>query len=109
MIPENAYAIVLGANIGTTSTSLLVSTRMGKVARVTAVANFLFNSVGVLLFLPVLGYISKLDSIWVDDPAQQVAFFHLIFNLVTAVFFLLFLRPFYLGLIKLFKLKDFIR
>src|SRR5437764_11136496 len=47
-----AIPIVIGANIGTTTTALIGSIKMQNTARRVALANLLFNVVGVLLFFP---------------------------------------------------------
>src|SRR3989344_4741249 len=52
---DQALGIVLGANIGTTSTALIAMFVMGTAAKRTAVAHLLFNLIGVLIFLPFLG------------------------------------------------------
>ena len=59
---ESAIPIVLGANVGSTSTALVASISMRPVARATAITNFLFNATGVLLFLPFLGQFTRLDA-----------------------------------------------
>lgn len=51
---EAAIPIVVGANVGSTSTALLASVGMNSVARATAKANFLFNVAGALLYFPFL-------------------------------------------------------
>ena len=84
---ESAIPIVLGANVGSTSTALVASIRMRPVARATAITNFLFNATGVLLFLPFLGPFTR----WMlrtGEPAMAVAWAHLTFNLTVAALFL---------------------
>jgi len=48
--------IVIGANIGTTATALVASINPQKTARLVDAGNLSFNTVGVLLFLPFLGW-----------------------------------------------------
>ena len=50
---EQAVPIIMGANIGTTSTALLAVLNMDLAAKKAAFSHFLFNIGGVLLFLPV--------------------------------------------------------
>lgn len=87
-----AVAIIVGCNVGTTSTSLLASIRMNNIAKRSAIANFLFNLIGLLLFLP---FISKFAD-WVgvlDERIEfQIAYAHLIFNITTTIIFLPFLN-----------------
>ncbi len=90
--PAAAIPIVIGANLGTTSTGLVASVRMDRVARATAVTNFLFNAAGVLVLLPFLGPLSRavVDRVGAADAA--VAWAHLGFNLGLGLICLLTLR-----------------
>ncbi len=94
LTPYQAIPIILGATIGTTTTSLFVSLRMNTVAKRTATSQFLFNLFGVLIFLPFLGqfeaFITGIDT----SAAEQVALAHLIFNASTSILFLILLGPF---------------
>lgn len=92
--PTTAIPILLGANLGTTTTTLLVATRMNTSAKRVAVAHFLFNFFGVLLFLPVLGLFTAFVLSLGGAPAQQVANAHLIFNLTCCTIFLILVQPF---------------
>jgi Na/Pi-cotransporter len=85
---EAAIPIVMGANIGSTATALIVSLGMTAVARATAVVNFLFNAVGVLFYYPFLDTFSRLVTDAVAGPAMAVAWAHLLFNLTVALLFL---------------------
>jgi phosphate:Na+ symporter len=84
--------IVIGANLGTTVTGLLASVALGVEARRTAVANTLFNLIGVLAFLPILVPFSSGVVRMVGEPQIAVAWAHLIFNLAAAAIGFLFLR-----------------
>jgi len=88
MLPvEAAVAIVVGANVGSTSTALLSSLAMSRAARDTAFANLLFNMTGALLFIPLIGPLSaQLDA--AASAAMAVATAHLLFNLGIALLFL---------------------
>lgn len=92
--PQMAIPILLGANLGTPTTSLLVASRMNTSAKRAAVAHFLFNFLGVLIFLPFLGPFTDLIVSLGGDAGQQVANAHLIFNLVCGVLFLVFVHQF---------------
>jgi phosphate:Na+ symporter len=94
LTPTEAIPIILGANIGTTTTVLVVALRMNSAAKRTAVAQFLFNLLGVLLILPLLGPFSSLIETIGGSSAQQVANAHMIFNLSAAFVFLAAIRPF---------------
>jgi phosphate:Na+ symporter len=89
-----SVGLILGANIGTTSTVIIASLTMGKEAKKVAMSHFLFNFIGVILLLPFLGYFYKAVQ-WLDgDTIHQVSNIHLIFNLVCATLFLIVVRPF---------------
>ena len=92
--PTMAIPILLGANLGTTTTALLVATRMNTSAKRVAVAHFLFNFLGVLLFLPILGLFTTFVVSLGGDPAQQVANAHVLFNLTCCIIFLILVQPF---------------
>lgn len=89
-----AIPILLGANIGSTTTGLLASSKMGLHSRRAAVAHFIFNLGGVLLILPVLGPFTELVTAIGGTEAQMVANAHLLFNLITAGVFLLGINQF---------------
>lgn len=82
---EAAVAVVIGSNVGTTSTSLMASLRLGTVARRSATANLIFNVTGLLLVAPVLPWFARAIVASTDSPGIAVAQAHLIFNLALAV------------------------
>jgi Na/Pi-cotransporter len=86
--PEAAIPIIVGSNVGSTSTALVASVGMDKAARATAVSNFLFNAAGVIAFLPFLKEFSLAVVDLAGDPGLAVAWAHLSFNLVIAAIFL---------------------
>lgn len=87
-------AMILGANLGSSITAVLASARLTLYARRAGFANFLFNLLGVLLFMIFLKEFVQFMQIVVNEPAYQVALAHLIFNVVTVFVFLLLLKPF---------------
>jgi phosphate:Na+ symporter len=90
--------MVLGANIGTTFTALLASINTSLAARRTAYAHFLFNVIGVLIFLPLLGPLESIAARSGLNAARQIANAHTIFNVVTTLL-LLPLTPQFVALI----------
>ncbi len=88
-----AIPIIMGANIGTTSTAILSAWRMDLFAKRTAVAHAIFNICGVLVFIPFLipftGFVEGLGG----TGGHMIANAHTLFNLTTAVVFLLLLKP----------------
>jgi len=91
---ENAVPIIMGANIGTTATVMITIVKMDLAAKKTALSHLLFNVCGVVLFLPpFLLYGDRLNQLQAD-PAIALANIHLVFNLTTALLFVLFINPF---------------
>lgn len=80
-----ALPMVLGANIGTTSTALLASINTSLAARRTAYAHLLFNVIGVLIFLPFLKPLESAVARSGFDAARQIANAHTIFNVTTTL------------------------
>lgn len=89
-----AIPIVIGANIGSTATALLASTKMRKTARRVAVANLCFNALGVGLFLPFLRQFAARLVEFAGEPGMAVAWAQLIFNTVMVLLVLVLLRIF---------------
>jgi Na+/phosphate symporter len=85
---EAAIPIVIGSNVGSTSTALVASFGMGAVARATAITNFVFNAVGLVVYFPFLSWFSRAMLDLAGSPGMAVASAHLIFNLTIALGFL---------------------
>lgn len=93
-------AVVLGANIGTTSTAVLAALVSGREARRVAMAHVLINLLGVLIFLPLLDPALRMvhwflepSGTVVADVAIVLALFHTLFNFSVTTLFGLFPRP----------------
>jgi phosphate:Na+ symporter len=85
---QAAIPIVIGANVGSTSTALMASVGMSPVARATGITNLLFNAAGMLLYLPFLRPFSQAVVDMAANPGIAVAWAHLLFNLTIAFLFL---------------------
>lgn len=90
---ETAIPIVVGANIGTTSTALLVSLQLKPMSKLVAMSASTFNLVGVIITYPFFGYLATIARNFTDVPSMQVAAAFTISNTYVSVFFLIFLRP----------------
>lgn len=90
---DAAIAAALGCNVGTVITTILVSLSAGREARRTAFADLLFNAGGVLAALPILPYLPQAMALISPSPGRQVANAHTLFNLVTVLLAIPFLRP----------------
>lgn len=86
--------IMLGANIGSASTSFIASLFMNHGAKKAATAHVLYNVIGVVCILPFLTPFYTLIEFIGGSASQQVANAHVIFNIFSAVFFLIFIKPF---------------
>ncbi|PSL17271.1 Na/Pi-cotransporter [Shimia abyssi] len=85
--------IVVGSNIGTTSTALIASMSLGATARAAAVANLAFNALGVIVFVPFMAPVASWVSAMAGEGDMAVALIHLIFNVCVAVTGFVALRP----------------
>jgi phosphate:Na+ symporter len=83
-----ALPMVLGANLGTTSTSLLAAAGGGPTAKRVATAHLLFKLAGIALVLPVLRPFAALVRQTADSPIHQIANAHTIFNIAVGLLFL---------------------
>ncbi len=93
--PEAAFALVLGANLGTALNPLLEGVIGGDpVAKRLPVGNLANRAIGVVLALALLDPISRFMVTLDPDAARSVADFHTLFNLATAMLFLPVLGPF---------------
>ena len=92
----SAAAIIIGADLGTTSTVLLGSLRSSSNAKRVALSHFIFNLgtdlSAFLLLTPLLALITL--TLGVGDPMYALVCFHSLFNLFGIVLFLPFTKPF---------------
>ncbi len=86
--------LLLGANLGTTVTTLVASSKMNLYARRAAVSHFMFNVIGVILMLPFIQVYRVFISNLGGSVEQQIANAHTIFNLLATIIFLIFINPF---------------
>ncbi|WP_281277489.1 Na/Pi cotransporter family protein [Thermodesulfitimonas autotrophica] len=91
---ETAVALVLGNNIGTCFTALIVSLTSSAAGRRVAAAHFLLNTIGAAVFLPLINTLSLIGGLTASDPARQVANIHTIYNIVSSLAALPFCTPF---------------
>jgi phosphate:Na+ symporter len=91
---DNALPIVLGANVGTTVTALMGSMVSNIDGKRTALSHLLSKSVGVIICLALLPFITALLKQLSSSVPQQIALGHFLFNLFVAGLFLLILGPF---------------
>lgn len=99
---DSAIFIILGVNIGTCITALIASVGANANAKRAALIHLMFNVIGsifffvLLLIIPVRGFIIRILPGSIEN---QIAVFHLIFNITTT----LLLVPFINGLVFIAK------
>lgn len=90
---EQAAMMILGANIGTTSTALIASTIGNRESKIVAWFHFFFNLAGVILFFFLVPSIISFLAKWVSQDGEIVLVsFHTLFNLISALLILPFLN-----------------
>src|SRR5690554_3585110 len=81
---DGALPVLFGDNIGTTITAILASLGASVVARCAAATHVLFNVVGTVIFVILLGlftnYIEWISGVLDLEPKMQIAFAHGTFN-----------------------------
>jgi phosphate:Na+ symporter len=93
--PDAAFALVLGANLGTAINPILEgATGDDPAARRLPTGNLINRAIGVAVALAALGPIGRWMVTIEPDNVRAVADFHTAFNLVLAVVFFPLLRPY---------------
>jgi phosphate:Na+ symporter len=111
---ENALALAIGANVGTTITAVLGSFGSNVAGKRLAGAHFIFNLITGLLALAfiyplanLVNIIAKGIHIGATDYTLKLAIFHTIFNVVGVLIMMPFVKILERGLLKFFKeIKD---
>jgi phosphate:Na+ symporter len=85
---EAGIALVLGANIGTTVTALLAAIGKPREAQRAAVAHLLFKVTGVLIWIPLVGWLGNTVASIGGGTAREIANAHTIFNVINGLIFL---------------------
>lgn len=107
---ENALALAIGANIGTTITAVLGSLSSNVAGKRLAGAHFVFNVttglVALVLIYPLANlvrYLSEIMHISASDYTLKLALFHTIFNILGVIIMIPFIQRLEKFLIKLIK------
>jgi len=97
---ENALALAIGANIGTTITALIASIGSSIEGKRLAIAHLIFNVTTALIAIVFMHYfilgvdwLSLYLSIGSSDYTLKLALFHTLFNLVGVIVLLPFIHP----------------
>lgn len=95
---NNALFLALGSNIGTCVTSVMSSIGTNVNARRTAIIHLLFNTIGCVIFIVPLwiwgSEIAEFFALITSDVGWQIAIFHTMFNVITTVLMLPFVKWF---------------
>ena len=92
---EEALFLVLGANIGTCATALIACLGAGTNAKRTAFIHVTVKTIGAILFMVAI-WPFKSQVVWllekIPTPEMQLAWFHVIFNVITTAILLPFIK-----------------
>lgn len=89
-----AVPLVLGSNLGTCFTGILVSIGASRSAQQVAVAHVMLNLLGIVGFTSFLDLFISFVSQTAVTPAMQIANAHTLFNLLSSLIVLPFAGPF---------------
>ncbi len=110
---ENALALAIGANVGTTITAIIGAMSANEQGRRLAGAHLIFNVTTGLLaiifvhqFIWAVDRVSTLVGIAADDYTLKLAVFHTIFNLVGVLVMIPFIGKLVTFLVSLVKEKE---
>jgi phosphate:Na+ symporter len=92
--PDAAFALVLGANLGTAINPVLEGAGGDRVAKRLPVGNLVNRIIGVGLALALMPYIGPWMLRFDPNPAHAVADYHTAFNLLLALLFFPILKPY---------------
>lgn len=107
---DSALFIILGTNIGTCLTAILASLGASANAKRASMIHLLFNLIGTFVFTIVLlifkdGIVSVFDKINLSIELK-IAIFHVIFNIITTIMLLPFIKYLVLASNKIIRDKN---
>jgi phosphate:Na+ symporter len=110
---ENALALAIGANVGTTITAILGSLKSNISGKRLAGAHLIFNMitglVALTLIYPLANFVNLLSEsmgISSTDYTLKLALFHTIFNLLGVILMIPFIKKLEVFLVRFFKEKE---
>lgn len=110
---ENALALAIGANVGTTITAMLGSLSSNAAGKRLAVAHLIFNLftglIALLFIFPLANFVNYLSGFLnfsETDYTLKLALFHSIFNVLGVLLMIPFIKKLETFLLKLFKESD---
>ena len=110
---ENALALAIGANVGTTITAVLGSLKSNIAGKRLAGAHLVFNVLTGLVALALIypladavNYLSEIFRISPTDYTLKLALFHTIFNILGVLLMIPFIKKLEKFLMRFFKEKE---
>lgn len=107
---ENALALAIGTNVGTTITAIIGSIGSNISGKRLALAHLTFNTVtaaiALILIVPLarfVNFLADLSGISADDYTLKLAIFHTLFNVLGVIIMIPFIRILERSLIKYVK------
>jgi phosphate:Na+ symporter len=92
---EQAAALVIGQNVGTTVTAVIASIGASTAAKRTALVHVIFNAgTGLVAFVLLPWFTRSLTMMGIMDPSISIAAFHTMFNLLGVLIFIPIVSPF---------------
>lgn len=91
---QQAAMMVIGANIGTTSAALIASTLGNRASKIVAWFHFFLNLAGAILFFFLVPSIVIFISDYISSDNEIILVsFHTLFNVISAILILPFIKP----------------
>lgn len=91
---QQAAAMVIGMDIGTTVTAALATLNGSTAARRTGWSHVIYNICTGLMAFVLLDLFLALGAFWIEDPAITLVAFHTSFNLLGVLLIIPFAKPF---------------
>ncbi|MHB8420708.1 MAG: Na/Pi cotransporter family protein [Myxococcales bacterium] len=83
-----ALPMVVGANVGTTFTPVMLALSAEPAGKRVAVSHFLFKIIGAAAVFPLLGPFERVVALTAPGVARQIANSHTLFNVALSILFL---------------------
>ena len=90
----STFYIIMGSNVGSCMTAIISAMGGSVNAKRTAVIHFIFNAIGVVIFLPIVIIFNvKIEQFKAYiSPSALIAYFHVVFNLFTTIILVPFIK-----------------
>ena len=82
---DQSLGLLIGANVGTAITAIIASLTLSHNAQRAAIAHFVFNALGLVITLPIIGFWKWTLPYLGATPVQQIINWNILFNVTCAV------------------------